>query len=162
MANQKMADTAEKKTENVSFVSHIHRVTKETDIDLSLNLHGSGMADIDTGIGFFDHMLDAFARHGFFDLTVKTKGDLNVDCHHTIEDTGIVLGTAVKEALGDKAGIARYGDMILPMDEAWFSAPLTFPAALTSILTTNSRRSASATSTRKWCRNFSMLCPIQQ
>ncbi len=118
MANQKMADTAEKKTENVSFVSHIHRVTKETDIDLSLNLHGSGMADIDTGIGFFDHMLDAFARHGFFDLTVKAKGDLNVDCHHTIEDTGIVLGTAVKEALGDKAGIARYGDMILPMDEA--------------------------------------------
>lgn len=118
MANQKTAEAAEKKAENVPFVSHIHRVTKETDIDLSLNLHGSGKADIDTGIGFFDHMLDAFARHGFFDLTVKAKGDLNVDCHHTIEDTGIVLGTAIKEALGDKAGIVRYGDMTLPMDEA--------------------------------------------
>ena len=93
------------------------RKTKETDITLSLELDGSGVSEIDTGIGFFDHMLEGFARHGFFDLSVKAEGDLIVDCHHTIEDTGIVLGTAIKEALGDKAGIRRYGSMILPMDE---------------------------------------------
>ncbi len=97
--------------------SEITRVTKETDIRLFLNLDGSGKADIDTGIGFFDHMLNSFARHGLFDLTVKVKGDLEVDTHHTIEDTGIVLGTAIKEAVGDKKSIRRYGSMILPMDE---------------------------------------------
>lgn len=93
------------------------RKTKETDISLTLNLDGSGKTDIHTGIGFFDHMLDGFARHGLFDLSVSVSGDLDVDCHHTIEDTGIVLGTAIREALGDKAGIKRYGHMILPMDE---------------------------------------------
>ena len=93
------------------------RKTKETDITLSLNLDGQGKNNIHTGIGFFDHMLDGFARHGLFDLNVKVRGDLEVDSHHTIEDTGIVLGTAIKEALGDKAGIRRYGSMILPMDE---------------------------------------------
>ncbi len=98
-------------------IAQIHRVTGETDIDLALNLDGSGKAEIDTGIGFFDHMLDAFARHGFFDLTVKVKGDLNVDGHHTIEDTGIVLGQAIARAVGDKAGIRRYGSFALPMDE---------------------------------------------
>ena len=97
--------------------SEITRVTKETDIRLSLNLDGSGKAEIDTGIGFFDHMLNSFARHGLFDLRVKVKGDLEVDTHHTIEDTGIVLGTAIKEAVGDKKSIRRYGSMILPMDE---------------------------------------------
>lgn len=111
------ARKAESTQENVPFTASVHRVTKETDIALSVNLHGTGKAEIDTGIGFFDHMLDAFARHGFFDLSVKARGDLNVDCHHTIEDTGIVLGRAISEALGDKAGIVRYGDMILPMDE---------------------------------------------
>lgn len=98
-------------------VSDKKRVTKETDISLCLNLDGTGNADIDTGIGFFDHMLNSFARHGLFDLTVKVKGDLFVDTHHTIEDTGIVLGTAIKEALGDKRSIRRYGSTILPMDE---------------------------------------------
>lgn len=93
------------------------RVTKETQIALELNLDGTGEATISTGIGFFDHMLTAFARHGFFDLKLKVEGDLFVDGHHTIEDTGIVLGEAISEALGDKAGIRRYGDAIIPMDE---------------------------------------------
>lgn len=95
----------------------INRSTKETVISLTLNLDGSGKSDIHTGIGFFDHMLDGFARHGFFDLSVQVDGDLDVDTHHTIEDTGIVLGKAIKEALGDKSGIVRYGSRILPMDE---------------------------------------------
>ena len=95
----------------------VQRNTKETKITMSLNLDGTGKASLNTGIGFFDHMLDGFARHGFFDLDLAVDGDLNVDSHHTIEDTGIVLGTAIKEALGDKAGIRRYGSMILPMDE---------------------------------------------
>lgn len=95
----------------------ITRKTKETDIELELWIDGSGQASIDTGIGFFDHMLNSFARHGFFDMNLKVKGDLWVDCHHTIEDVGIVLGKAIKEALADKAGIKRYGYYILPMDE---------------------------------------------
>ncbi len=102
---------------NASRIATVKRSTKETDIEITLNLDGSGQADIDTGIGFFDHMLDGFARHGLFDLTVKVKGDLRVDGHHTVEDTGIVLGKAIAEALGDKKGIKRYGSMILPMDE---------------------------------------------
>ena len=93
------------------------RKTKETDISLSINLDGRGKNRIDTGIPFFDHMLDGFARHGLFDLDVKVNGDLDVDSHHTIEDTGIVLGQAIAEALGDKARIKRYGYFILPMDE---------------------------------------------
>ena len=93
------------------------RKTKETDISLHLNLDGIGSSSIHTGIGFFDHMLDGFARHGLFDLKVNVAGDLAVDCHHTIEDTGIVLGNAIKEAVGDKKGIRRYGSCILPMDE---------------------------------------------
>ncbi|SCY67516.1 imidazoleglycerol-phosphate dehydratase HisB [Butyrivibrio sp. INlla14] len=95
----------------------IARKTKETDISISLNIDGKGNSNIETGNGFFDHMLDGFARHGFFDLTVKANGDLNVDCHHTVEDTGIVLGQAIAKAIGDKKGIKRYGSMILPMDE---------------------------------------------
>lgn len=94
------------------------RTTKETDIQLELNLDGSGIANIDTGIGFFDHMLNSFVRHGFFDMTLIVKGDLEVDSHHTVEDTGIVLGQAIKEALGDKAGIKRFGSFLLPMDES--------------------------------------------
>lgn len=93
------------------------RKTKETDISLHLNLDGTGSSSIHTGIGFFDHMLDGFARHGLFDLKVNVAGDLAVDCHHTIEDTGIVLGNAIKEAVGDKKEIRRYGSCILPMDE---------------------------------------------
>ena len=97
--------------------AEIRRTTGETDIYVSIDLDGSGKADIDTGIGFFDHMLDAFARHGFFDLTVRVKGDLMVDTHHTVEDTGIVLGQAIAQAAGDKKGIRRYGSFALPMDE---------------------------------------------
>lgn len=96
----------------------IERNTKETKIRLTLDLDGTGKADIHTGIGFFDHMLNGFARHGLFDLNVYVDGDLDVDCHHTVEDTGIVLGNAIKEAVGDKKGIRRYGSCILPMDEA--------------------------------------------
>lgn len=94
------------------------RKTKETDITMILNLDGTGKAEIDTGIGFFDHMLEGFCRHGFFDLKCRVKGDLEVDGHHTVEDTGIVLGQAIREALGVKAGIRRYGSFILPMDDA--------------------------------------------
>lgn len=95
----------------------IVRITKETKINLSINLDGSGKTEIDTGIGFFDHMLNSFARHGFFDLSCQVEGDLYVDCHHTIEDVGIVLGQAIAEALGEKKSIKRYGSFILPMDE---------------------------------------------
>ena len=96
----------------------ITRETKETQITVRLDLDGTGKSRLDTGIGFFDHMLDGFARHGLFDLEITCRGDLSVDCHHSIEDTGIVLGSAVKEAAGDKKGIRRYGSCILPMDEA--------------------------------------------
>ena len=99
-------------------LSDISRKTGETDITVKFNLDGSGKTDIDTGIGFFDHMLNSFARHGLFDLEVKAKGDLYVDCHHTIEDVGIVLGKAIKKAVGDKKAIKRYGSVILPMDDA--------------------------------------------
>ena len=95
----------------------ITRKTSETNITVILNLDGTGGSNVSTGIGFFDHMLKSFAKHGFFDLTVNVKGDLMVDCHHTIEDTGIVLGEAIKQALGDKKSIRRYGSMMLPMDE---------------------------------------------
>lgn len=96
----------------------IERNTSETRIKLELNLDGSGLQQIDTGIGFFDHMLTQIARHGQIDLTVSAMGDLEVDSHHTVEDVGIVLGQAIKKALGDKCGITRYGDSYVPMDEA--------------------------------------------
>ena len=95
----------------------VQRNTKETKITITLDIDGQGKSNLNTGIGFFDHMLDGFTRHGFFDLDVKVQGDLEVDSHHTIEDAGIVLGTAIKEAIGDKAGIRRFGSMVLPMDE---------------------------------------------
>lgn len=95
----------------------INRKTNETDISMTLNLDGSGKANITTGIGFFDHMLNSFTRHGLFDMDCNVKGDLYVDTHHSIEDTGIVLGKAIKEAVGDKKSIKRYGSMMLPMDE---------------------------------------------
>lgn len=98
--------------------SEISRKTKETDISVTLALDGSGTADIQTGIGFFDHMLTALAVHGGFDLTVRCAGDLNVDGHHSVEDVGICLGQALGQALGDKAGIVRYGSAYIPMDEA--------------------------------------------
>ena len=95
----------------------IRRNTAETQIDLAVNLDGSGASEVDTGVPFFDHMLTLLARHALIDLTVKARGDTAVDYHHTVEDVGIVLGAAIKEALGDKAGIRRYGFFILPMDE---------------------------------------------
>jgi len=98
--------------------ARIQRKTAETDIDLTLALDGCGTCRTETGIGFFDHMLTAFARHGLFDLTVACKGDLEVDAHHTVEDVGICLGQAFSQALGDKAGIVRFGHSYVPMDEA--------------------------------------------
>ena len=98
-------------------IAVVSRKTKETDIELEINLDGKGYSKVDTGIGFFDHMLTSFAKHGFFDLNLTVKGDLFVDSHHTIEDTGIVLGQAIAKAIGDKAGITRYGSFMLPMDE---------------------------------------------
>ena len=97
--------------------AQIARKTQETDINVSLTLDGTGASNVSTGIGFFDHMLQGFAKHGFYDMDVTVKGDLQVDGHHTVEDTGIVLGQAIAKALGDKKGIKRYGSMILPMDE---------------------------------------------
>ncbi|TCK98263.1 imidazoleglycerol-phosphate dehydratase [Natranaerovirga hydrolytica] len=97
--------------------STLNRVTKETNIQLSVNIDGSGQSSMNTGIGFFDHMLTHISKHGFFDMEVLVEGDLDVDCHHTIEDVGIVLGNALKEALKDKKGIKRYGSCIIPMDE---------------------------------------------
>lgn len=98
--------------------SSIQRDTAETKIELRLNLDGEGKTTIETGIGFFDHMLTHIGKHSLSDLTVKVQGDLEVDCHHTVEDTGIVLGQAIKEAIGNKEGINRYGEAIIPMDEA--------------------------------------------
>ena len=103
-------------------VARIARTTKETDIDLSVGLDGTGKTNVETGIGFFDHMLTAFGRHGLFDLQVRCKGDLEVDGHHSVEDTGIVMGQAFAQALGDKRGIRRFGDIAMPMDEALIMA----------------------------------------
>jgi imidazoleglycerol-phosphate dehydratase len=96
----------------------VTRRTSETDISLELSLDGTGQARVETGIGFLDHMLTAFARHGLFDITLTARGDLHIDAHHTVEDTGIVLGQAFAEALGDKRGITRFGQALVPMDEA--------------------------------------------
>lgn len=95
----------------------IQRTTKETDVEVTLGLDGTGTTDVSTGVPFFDHMLDAFGRHGLFDLTVRAEGDVDVDAHHTVEDTGIVLGQCYRQALGDCKGITRYGSIALPMDE---------------------------------------------
>ncbi|MBN1909189.1 MAG: imidazoleglycerol-phosphate dehydratase HisB [Pirellulales bacterium] len=104
--------------------ARIERKTKETDIVLSVNLDGAGRAEVDTGVGFFDHMLTLLARHAGLDLEIKAQGDLHVDQHHTVEDTGICLGQAVREALGDKAGIRRYGQCTLPMEETLVSTAI--------------------------------------
>lgn len=102
----------------------VNRKTGETDITITLDLDGSGRCDIATGVPFFDHMLNAFGRHGLFDLTVRATGDVEVDAHHTVEDTGIVLGQAFAEALGDKAGITRFADAVIPMDETLVQAAI--------------------------------------
>lgn len=102
----------------MSRTTEFSRKTKETDITARLDIDGAGTSDIHTGIGFFDHMLEGFSRHGFFDLALLARGDLQVDGHHTVEDTGIVLGTVIRDALSDKKGIRRYASCILPMDES--------------------------------------------
>src|SRR5712691_1402603 len=99
-------------------VAEVHRKTKETDVRVVLNLDGNGQSQVSTGLPFLDHMLDLFARHGLFDLEVACKGDLEIDDHHSVEDIAITLGQALTQALGDKAGIARYGEAVVPMDEA--------------------------------------------
>ena len=99
-------------------IGEVKRTTKETDLHVRVDLDGRGSAEVRTGIGFFDHMLEALARHGLLDLTVEARGDLHVDGHHTVEDTGIALGQALARALGDRAGIRRYGDALVPLDEA--------------------------------------------
>ena len=108
----------------MSRTSQIHRTTGETDVQLSLDLDGAGAGERSTGIGFFDHLLDAVARHGLLDLDVRTEGDLETGPHHTVEDTGIALGQALDEALGDRAGIRRFGHAVVPMDEARASAAI--------------------------------------
>ena len=108
----------------MSRTSQIHRTTGETDVQLSLDLDGTGAGERTTGVGFFDHLLDALARHGGLDLDVRVDGDLETGSHHTVEDTGIALGQALDEALGDRAGIRRYGHAVVPMDEARASAAL--------------------------------------
>ncbi len=102
----------------------VHRATRETDIAVTIDLDGTGNADISTGVPFFDHMLDAFCRHGLFDLTVQAQGDLDVDAHHTVEDVGIVLGQAICQALGDMRGITRFASPAVPMDEALVMAAI--------------------------------------
>jgi len=102
----------------MSRIAKLSRATSESKIELELNLDGSGQSEIDTGVPFFDHMLTAFSKHSLIDLKVKSVGDIEIDVHHTVEDTAIVLGQAIKQALGDKAGIARYGDATVPLDEA--------------------------------------------
>jgi imidazoleglycerol-phosphate dehydratase len=97
---------------------HVERTTKESEVVVDLDLDGSGVTDITTGVGFYDHMLAQLGKHGLIDLTVKTVGDLHIDSHHTVEDTALALGTALRQALGDKAGIRRYGDALVPLDEA--------------------------------------------
>lgn len=108
----------DKREENRNRTAEVTRKTKETDILIRLDLDGTGKSEVSTGIGFLDHMLEGFARHGFFDLTCTVKGDLHVDGHHSVEDTGIVLGQAIATALGEKKGICRYGSFLLPMDDA--------------------------------------------
>lgn len=103
-------------------VAHLQRETSESSIDLSVNLDGTGVSDIHTSVPFYDHLLTAFAKHSLTDLTVRAQGDVAIDVHHTVEDVGIVLGQAIKQALGDKSGISRYGDALVPLDEALVQA----------------------------------------
>ena len=135
--------------------ARIARTTKETDIELSIDLDGTGATDIDTGIGFFDHMLTAFGRHGLFDLSVRAEGDLEVDGHHTVEDAGIVAGQAFASALGDKRGIRRFGSIALPMDEALILAAVDISAAASSSGKPTSQPSWWGPSTRRSPRSSS-------
>ena len=145
----------------MSRTATITRTTKETDIAMTLSLDGSGKSKISTGIGFFDHMLDGFTRHGLFDMKLSVKGDLYVDSHHTIEDTGIVLGNAIREAVGDKKGIKRYGHFILPMDECLVVCAICAEDRIYPLMMYLPYRNAGIW-TPKWYVNFSMLFPMRQ
>ena len=133
----------------------VTRNTRETQIMLTIDLDGTGRADLHTGIGFFDHMLDGFARHGLFDVSVTCRGDLDVDCHHTIEDIGIALGTGIKEALGDKAGLVRYGSCMLPMDETLALCAVDLGGRPTLCTTPALQARAAAAWTPRWRGSFS-------
>lgn len=140
----------------------VTRQTRETRVTVTIDLDGTGRADLHTGIGFFDHMLDGFARHGLFDLTVKCEGDLFVDSHHTIEDTGITLGMAIAKALGDKAGIVRYGSCMLPMDETLALCAVDLGAGRTWCTMRRLPPRTAAAWTPRWPGSFSMPCPTRQ
>jgi len=130
--------------------AQVSRQTAETDITLSIDLDGTGQHEIETGVGFFDHMLTLFARHGLFDLKVKAVGDLHVDAHHTVEDTGICLGRAINEALGDKAGITRYGSMTLPMEETLATAAIDLSGRMWFVSQAEYRAKKSESSIPSW------------
>ncbi len=132
------------------------RETSESSIDLSIDLDGTGTSDIETGVPFYDHLLTAFAKHSLTDLTVRATGDVHIDVHHTVEDIGISLGTAIKQALGDKRGISRYGDALVPLDEALAQAVVDISGGGRSSCTRASRRASSTTSSAgtsraRWC-----------
>ena len=129
----------------------ISRKTKETEIDVSVDLDGKGAAKISTGIGFFDHMLEQLARHSLIDIAIAAKGDLHIDQHHTVEDVGIALGQAVRQALGDRAGIARYADALLPMDETLTRVAIDVSGRPFLVFKTEFPAQRSANSTPSWC-----------
>lgn len=137
-------------------VAELSRTTKETDISLSLDIDGTGKTSIDTGVAFFDHMLDAFGRHGLFDLNVKAEGDIEVDAHHTVEDVGIVLGKAFAQAMGEKRGITRFASQYLPMDETLVLAAVDISAGASCIGTLTCRCACLARSILRLPRNSSL------
>lgn len=135
----------------MSRTAQIQRRTAETSIELKLNVDGQGQADVDTGVGFLDHMLELFSRHGAFDLYVRAQGDLRVDAHHTVEDVGICLGTALSQAVGDKSGIRRYGHTTLPMDETLVTAAIDLSGRASWYATCHFLRHKSEASIPNWC-----------
>ena len=138
----------------------VKRKTKETDVEVEVDLDGAGRSSVATGIGFLDHMLDLLARHSRIDITVKAKGDLHIDHHHTTEDVGIALGQAVKQALGDMKGITRYADVHVPMDEALTRVALDISGpAVFGVQGGVRARQGRRPSTPSWCRNGSRLSP---
>jgi imidazoleglycerol-phosphate dehydratase len=139
----------------------VKRTTRETDIEVSVDLDGTGSADLATGVGFFDHMLDQIARHALFDLSVAARGDLHIDAHHTVEDTGLALGQAVREALGDKRGIVRYADVHLPMDETLTRVALDFSGRPFLVFRTSFDRAAIGTFDTDLVREFFQAFAMQ-
>ena len=147
--------TADKRPQSAT----VKRTTKETDVEVAVDLDGTGASYIATGIGFLDHMLDLLARHSRIDITVKAKGDLHIDHHHTTEDVGIALGQAVKQALGDMKGITRYADVHVPMDEALTRVAIDISGRPFLVFKASSCATRSAPSTPSWCRSGSRPSP---